>query len=137
MFGLAGIKLYIFLGLVLALVLMTSANAVLWANLGKKGAEITSLTDQLSVAKGDVARLEADAITSRGIITRQSNQLRQLESDGAAARTIAAMNMDVAQAKIAALETRNANLMEAARARPQDVRPLGPIVLDALRSLRK
>lgn len=137
MIGLSGIKLYIFLGLVLAVVVLSAADAVLWANLGKKDAEIVSLTDQLQVAKGDVTRLEGDAVTSRGIITRQGNQLRQLESDAAGARTIARMNQDVAQAKISALEVRNRKLKEAARARPEDVRQLGPVVLDALRSMRK
>ena len=135
MFGLAGLKLYVGLGLVLALVLLGAANAVLHARIATKEAEIAGLTDQLGVASADVKRWQQSAEQRQGVIDRQALTLRRLESDGAAARIIAVANTDKATQRIAALEAQLSQLKEAAHARPEDVRALGPIVRSALPSL--
>jgi chromosome segregation ATPase len=134
MFGLAGLKLYIGLGMVLALVLLGAADAVLHARIAAKEAEIAGLTDQLGLASADVKRWQQSAEQRQGVIDRQSLTLRRLESDGQAARALAAANTDKATQRIAALEAKLAHLKEAAHANPNDVRPLGPIVRNALQS---
>jgi hypothetical protein len=136
MFGLAGLKLYIGLGMLLLIVILGATSAVLWSRLDAKDAEITSLTDQREVAAADAKRWERAADQRQGVIERQASSLRRLESDGAAARMIADQQQDQAQQKIAALEVKVSKLKEAAHARPEDVRQLGPIVRDALSSLR-
>jgi hypothetical protein len=136
MLGLSGLKLYIGLGMVLAIVVLGATSAVLWSRLDAKAAEIASLSQQLAVAAGDAARWQRAAEERQGVIERQAQTLRRLESDGQAARAIAAANTAKAEQRIAALETRISHLKEAAHARPEDVRPLGPIVRDALPSLQ-
>ena len=136
MFGLTGLKLYAGLGLVLALVLLGAANAVLHARIAAKEAEIARLTDQLGVAAADTKRWRQSAEQRQGVIDRQALTLRRLESDGQAARVLAAANTDKATQRITALEATLAHLKEAAHANPNDVRPLGPIVRNALPSLR-
>jgi len=134
MFGLAGLKLYIGLGMVLLIVILGAASAVLWSRLDAKDAEIASLTDQLGVASADAKRWEKAADQRQGVIDRQAASLRRLESDGAAARAIADRQQDQAEQKIAALEVKVSKLKEAARAHPEDVRQLGPLVRGALQS---
>jgi hypothetical protein len=134
MLGLSGLKLYIGLGMVLAIVVLGSTAAVLWSRLDAKDAEITSLSQQLELAAGDAARWQRAAGERQGVIDRQAITLRRLESDGAAARAIADKQQDQAQQKIVALEARVSKLKEAAHARPEDVRKLGPLVRDALQS---
>jgi hypothetical protein len=134
MFGLAGLKLYIGLGMVLALVLLGAADAVLHARIAVKEAEIAGLTDQLGVASADVKRWQQSAEQRQGVIDRQALTLRRLESDGLSARVLAAANIDKAAQRIAALETKLTQWKEAAHARPEDVRPLGPLVRSALQS---
>ena len=135
MLGLSGLKLTIGLGLVLALVLLGAANAILHARIAAKQAEIAGLTDQLGVAAADVKRWQQSAEQRQGVIDRQALTLRRLESDGQAARVLAAANTDKATQRITALEATLAHLKEAAHAKPDDVRPLGPIVRSALPSL--
>ena len=134
--GLYGIKLYVFLGMVLTIVVLGATSAVLWSRLDAKNATITSLTEQRDLAADDAARWQTAAEQRQGVIDRQAVTLRRLESDGTAARAIADQQQDRAQQKIAALEARISTLKEAAHARPEDVRQLGPIVRDALGSLQ-
>jgi hypothetical protein len=134
MFGPTNLKLAIAGGMLLAIVVLGATSAVLWSRLDAKDAEITSLAQQLSIAAADAVRWQDAAAERQGVIDRQALQLRRLESDGAAARAIADRNADQAQQKIAALEARLSKLKEAAHARPQDVRQLGPLVRDALQS---
>jgi len=134
MFGLTGLKLYAALGLVLALVLLGAANAVLHARIAAKEAEIAGLTDQLGVAAADAKRWQQSAEQRQGVIDRQALTLRRLESDGQAARAVAAANIDKAAQRVAALEAKLTQWKEAAHARPDDVRPLGPLVRSALQS---
>jgi len=134
MFGLSGLRLYIGLGLVLAVVVLGATSAVLWSRLGAKDAEIASLGQQRDMASGDAARWAQAADQRQGVIDRQAASLRRMESDGAAARAIADRQQDQAQQEIAALEARVSQWKEAAHARPEDVRQLGPIVRDALQS---
>jgi len=136
MLGLSGLKLYIGLGMILAIVLLGATSAVLWSRIEAKDAAIVSLTQQRELAAGDAARWQRAAEERQGIIDRQALILRRLESDGQAARAIAAANADKAAQKIAALETRLSHIIEAAHAKPEDVRLLGPIVRDALPSLQ-
>ncbi len=136
MFGLSGLRLYICLGMVLAIVTLAATGAVLWSRIAAKEAAIESLTQQLSIAAEDAARWQLGAEQRQAVIDRQALTLRRLESDGQAARTIAAANADKAEQHIAALEEKISQLKENAHARPQDVRDLGPIVRDALPSLR-
>jgi hypothetical protein len=135
MFGLSGLRLYVGLGMALAIVVLGATSAVLWSRLGAKEAARISLAQQLVVAAGDAARWQDAAEQRQGVIDRQAATLRRLESDGEAARSIAQANASKAEQRIATLETRIAQLKEAAHARPDDVRLLGPIVRDALRSL--
>ena len=135
MFGLAGLKLYVGLGLLLALVLFGATNAVLHARITAKEAEIAGLTDQLGVASADAKRWQQSAEQRQGVIDRQAASLRRLEADGQAARVLAAANTNKAMQRISALEAKLTQLKEAAHARPEDVRPLGPIVRSALPSL--
>ena len=136
MFGLSGLRLYIGLGMILAIVVLAATSAVLWSRIGAKEAEIVSLTQQLDAAAADAARWQAAAEQRRGVIDRQALTLRRLESDGQAARAIAAANSDKAEQRIATLEAKISQLKEAAHARPEDVRRLGPIVRSALPSLQ-
>jgi hypothetical protein len=135
-FGLSGLRLYIGLGMILAIVVLAATSAVLWSRIGAKEAEIVSLTQQLDVAAADAARWQAAAEQRQGVIDRQALTLRRLESDGQAARAIAAANSDKAEQRIATLEAKISQLKEAAHARPEDVRRLGPIVRSALPSLQ-
>jgi len=132
--GLTNLKLAIAGGMVLLIVILGATSAVLWSRLDAKDAQITSLREQLDVAAGDARRWETAAEERQGIIDRQALTLRRLESDGQAARAIADQQHDQAQQRIAALEAKVSNLKEAAHARPEDVRGLGPIVRDALQS---
>jgi hypothetical protein len=134
LFGLSGLKLYTALGAVLLIVALGATTAVLSSRLDAKVAEIASLTALLDLARGDAARWEQAADQRQGIIDRQAASLRRMESDGAAARAIADRQQDQAQQEIAALEARVSQWKEAANARPEDVRQLGPIVRDALQS---
>lgn len=134
MFGLSSLKLTVGLGMVLAIVVLGATSAVLWSRLDAKAAEIASLSQQLSVAAGDAARWQRAAEQRQGVIDAQALTLRRLESDGQAARAIAQANADKADQRIAALEARITKLKEAAYARPEDVRLLGPLVRDALQS---
>jgi len=136
MFGLSGLRLYIGLGMVLALVVLGATSAVLRSRIAAKEAAIVSLTQQLGVAAGDAQRWQIAAEQRQGVIDRQALILRRLESDGQAARAIAAGNAGKAEQRIAALEARISQLKETAHARPEDVRLLGPVVRDALSSLR-
>lgn len=130
------LRLYIALGMILAIVLLGATAAVLWSRLAAKDATIESLSQQLSVAAGDAARWRQAAEQRQGVIERQALTLRRLESDGQAARAIAEANAGKAEQRIAALEAKISQLKEAADARPEDVRLLGPIVRDALPGLR-
>jgi hypothetical protein len=121
--------------MVLALVLLGAADAVLHARIAVKEAEIAGLTDQLGVASADVKRWQQSAEQRQGVIDRQAASLRRLEADGEAARLLATANTDKAAQRIAALEAKLTQWKEAAHARPEDVRPLGPIVRSALSSL--
>nr|ACF98026.1 sarcolemma associated protein isoform 16-like protein [uncultured bacterium 878] len=136
MLGLSGLKLYIGLGMLLALVVLGATVAVLWSRLEARDAEIASLQQQLEIAAGDAARWQKAAAERQRVIDHQALTLRRLESDGAAARAIADQQAGQARAKIAQLEVKLQTLKEAAHARPQDVRDLGPIVRTALPSLR-
>jgi hypothetical protein len=136
MLGLSGLRLYVALGAILAIVAFGAATAVLKSRLDAKEAAISSLSQQLAMAAGDAARWRLAAEQRQGVIDRQAATLRRLESDAAAARAIAEANETRAGQRIAALEARLSELKEAAHARPEDVRPLGPIVLGALPSLR-
>jgi hypothetical protein len=134
MFGLTGLKLYIGLGMVLALVLLGAADAVLHARIAVKEAEIAGLSDQLGIASADVNRWQQSAEQRQGVIDRQAASLRRLESDGLSARVLAAASIDKATQRIAALEANLTQWKEVAHARPEDVRALGPIVRSALHS---
>jgi len=136
MLGLSGLKLCISLGIILALVLLGATSAILWSRLEAKEAAITSLTQQRDLAAGDVARWQKAAEERGGIIERQAFLLRRLESDGQAARLVADAATDKAEQRIVALEAKLSKLKEAAHARPDDVRLLGPVVRDALTSLQ-
>jgi hypothetical protein len=136
MFGLSSLKLNIFLGMILAIVVLGATSAVLWSRVEAKAAKITSLTEQRDLAAADAARWQKAAEQRQGVIDRQALTLRRLESDGQAARTLAAATTDKAVQRIAALEARITKLTEAAHARPDDVRLLGPVVRDALPSLQ-
>jgi hypothetical protein len=136
MFGLSSLRLYVGLGMILAIVMLGATSAVLWSRLAAKEAAITSLTQQRDVAAADAVRWQSAAEQRQGVIDRQALTLRRLESDGQAARAIAAANAGKAEQRIAVLETRLSQMKEAAHARPEDVRLLGPIVRDALTSLR-
>ncbi|GAB2176712.1 hypothetical protein DLREEDagr8_22700 [Dongia sp. agr-C8] len=137
MFGLSSIRLYVFLGMALATVLLGATTAVLWSRLDAKEAAIASLTQQRDLAAADAARWQGAAAERAGVIERQAQSLRRLESDGQAARAIAASHADQAAQRIAVLEAKISHLKEAAHARPDDVRLLGPIVRDALPSLQQ
>jgi multidrug resistance efflux pump len=134
MFGLTNLKLAIAGGMVLLIVILGATSAVLWSRLDAKDAQITSLRQQLGMAAADAQRWETAVEGRQRIIDRQALTLRRLESDGQAARAIAAQQRDQAQQRIEALEAKVSKLKEAARARPEDVRDLGPIVRDALQS---
>lgn len=134
MLGLTNLKMAIAGGMVLLIVILGATSAVLWAQLDAKDAQITSLVQQLGMAAADAKRWETAAGARQGIIDRQALTLRRLESDGQAARAIAVQQQDQAQQRIAALEAKVSKLKEAAHARPEDVRDLGPIVRDALQS---
>jgi hypothetical protein len=129
-----GLRLYIGLGMILAIVVLGSSSAILWSRLSAKEAAIVSLTRQCALAAGDARRWQSAAQERQRVIDRQALALRRLESDGQAARTIAEAHAEKTAARIAALETRIAQLKEAAHARPEDVRELGPLVRDALQS---
>jgi hypothetical protein len=129
-----GLRLYIGLGMILAIVVLGASSAILWSRLAAKEAAIVSLTQQRALAAGDARRWQNAAQERQRIIDRQALALRRLESDGQAARTIAEANAEKTAARIAALETRIAQLKEAAHERPEDVRELGPLVRDALQS---
>jgi hypothetical protein len=133
--GLSGIRLYVALALVLAVVALAAADAVLWSRIEAKAAEVASLTQQRDLAAGDATRWQDAAAQRQGVIDRQAATLRRMESDGVAARAIADSNADQARQKTALLEAQISKLKEAAHARPEDVRELGPIVRDALSSL--
>ncbi len=132
--GLSGLRLYVGLGMVLAMVVLGATVAVLWSRLDAKAAAIGSLTEQRDLAAGDAARWQQAATERQAVIDRQALALRRLESDGAAARRIAEATTAQAAQRIATLESRISQLKEAAHARPEDVRPLGPVVRDALRA---
>lgn len=132
--GLAGLKLYIGFGMLLLIMALGATAAVLWSRLDAKEAEIASLARQLEVASADARRWEAASTQRQVLIDRQALALRRLESDGAAARELADRQQEQARTKIAMLEERLSKLKEAAHARPDDVRELGPIVRDALQS---
>jgi hypothetical protein len=136
MLGLSGLRLYIGLGMILAIVVLAATSAILWSRLDAKEAAIVSLRQQRDLAAGDAARWQTAAAERQAIIDRQALVLRRLESDGQAARAIAAASTAKAEQRIAALESRISKLKEAANARPDDVRSLGPIVRDALPSLQ-
>jgi hypothetical protein len=136
MFGLSGLRLYIGLGMILAIVLLGAGNMVLRSRIAAKQAAIESLTQQRDVAAGDATRWQEAAAERQAIIDRQALALHRLESDGQSARALAAANSDKAAQRIVALEAQLSKLKEAAHARPQDVRDLGPIVRDALSSLQ-
>lgn len=128
-------RLYIGIGLVLAIVVLGATCLVLRAQIAAQDSEIVSLTEQRAMAAGDAARWQAAALERQAIVDRQALALRRLESDGQAARALAAATADHAAQAIAALETRLSQIKEAAHAKPEDVRALGPIVRDALRGL--
>jgi hypothetical protein len=136
MLGFSGLKLYIALGMVAAIIVLGATSAVLWSRLDAKDAEITSLGQQLELAAGDAARWQDAAAQKQGVVDRQALELRRLQSDGAAARAIADQVEGQRLAKIDALETQVQKLKEKAHERPEDVRLLGPIVRDALPSLQ-
>jgi hypothetical protein len=136
MFGLSSLKLTVFLGMIAAIVVLGATSAVLWSRIEAKEAEIVSLTGQRDLAAADADRWLHAAEQRQGIIDRQALTLRRLESDGQAARAIAAATTDKAASRIAALEATILKLKEAAHARPDDVRLLGPVVRDALPSLQ-
>jgi hypothetical protein len=134
MFG--GLRLYVALGMILAIVVLGATNAVLWSRLAAKEAAIESLSQQVSVSAADAERWQGAAEERQGVIDRQAATLRRLESDGQAARAIAVANLAKAEQRIATLEAKISKLKETAHARPEDVRLLGPIVRDALPSLQ-
>lgn len=136
MFGLSGLRLYVGLAMVSAIVVFAAACAVLWSRLDAKQAAITSLTQQRDLAAADAARWQTATVERQAIIDRQALTLRRLESDGQAARAIAEANSAQAAQRIATLESTLAQWKEAAHAKPEDVRLLGPIVRDALPGLR-
>jgi hypothetical protein len=136
MFGLSGLKLAIGLGMIFALILLGATSAILWSRLEAKEAAITSLAQQRDLAAGDAVRWQRAAEERQSVIDRQAVSLRRLESDGQAARTIADATADKAKQRIVALEASISKLKEAAHARPDDVRLLGPVVRDALTSLQ-
>ena len=136
MFGLSTLRTWVFFGMVLAIVVLASADAVLWANLGGKDARIASLEDQKKLAAGDVVRWQTSANQNLEVVRRQAEQLRRLESDGAAARTIAEQNRTKAKQRLDKLEAQVSTMKEKAREHPDQVRALGPIVRDALPGLR-
>src|SRR5690242_1942534 len=90
MLGLSGLKLYVGLGMVLALVLLSATSAVLWSRIEAKEATIVSVAQQRDLAAGDAARWRQAAEQRQGIIDRQALTLRRLENDGQSARAIAA-----------------------------------------------
>lgn len=137
MFGFSSLRLYIGLGMILAIVMLGAASAALWSRIAAKQAAIESLTQQLDLATGDATRWQSAAEQRQGVIDRQALTLRRLESDGQAAGAIAEANSDKAEQRIAALEAKISQLKEAAHARPDDVRRLGPIVRSALPSLQQ
>ena len=137
MFGFSSLRLYFGLGMILAIVMLGAASAVLWSRIAAKQAVIESLTQQLDLATGDVTRWKSAAAERQGVIDRQALTLRRLESDGQAARAIAESNVAKGEQRIAALEAKISQLKEAAHARPDDVRRLGPIVRSALPSLQQ
>ncbi len=130
------IRLYIAGGLVLVIVLLGATCLVLRARIAAQDSEIVSLTEQRQMATADATRWQDAALQRQAIVDRQALALRRLESDGQAARSLAVANADQTARKIAALETRLSQIKEAAHAKPEDVRALGPIVRDALRGLR-
>jgi hypothetical protein len=136
MFGLSGLRLYVGLAMVFAIVLLGAANAILRSRLEAKEAAIVSLTEQRDLAAADALRWRQGAEQRQGVIDRQALTLRRLENDGQAARVIAAAAADQSAQRIATLEAKLSKLKEAAHARPEDVRLLGPVVRDALASLQ-
>jgi|1185.fasta_scaffold1072091_1 hypothetical protein len=134
MFGLFGLRLYIGLGMILAIVGLAATSAVLWSRIAAKQAAIESLSQQRDVAAADAGRWQDAATARQAVVDRQALALRRLESDGQAARVIAAANASQAELRIASLEAKLSKLKEAAHARPDDVQRLGPIVRDALQS---
>lgn len=134
--GLSGLKLYIALGMALAIVLLLAANIVLVSRIQVKDAQLTSKTEQLELAAGDVTRWEGKATELRGIKERQAAEIRRLESDAAAAAAIGAAKLEASRRRLASLESQNDDLRRKARDHPEDVRDLGPIVRGALPSLR-
>jgi len=136
MFGFSGLRLYVTLGMLLAIIMLGATVAVLWSRVDAKQAAVTSLTQQRDLAAADAARWQGAAEQRQGVIDRQAQSLRRLESDGQAARAIADANAGQAEQRIASLEAQISKLKEAAHARPEDVRDLGPIVRDALGGLR-
>jgi hypothetical protein len=136
MFGLSSLKLTIFLGMIAAIILLGATSAVLCSRIDAKEAEILSLTGQRDLATTDAARWQRAAEQRQGIIDRQASTLRRLESDGQAARAVAAATTEKAERRIAGLEATISKLKEAAHAKPDEVRLLGPVVRDALPSLQ-
>lgn len=134
--GLSGLKLYIAIGLVLAIVLLLATNAVLVSRIQLKDAELESKSQQLQAAAGDVARLQAWGNSNVQTVRRQADRLRQLESDGAAAAAIGADQLQREQNRNAGLQAEIDKLRRKARENPEDVRDLGPITRGALPALR-
>lgn len=137
MFGLSTVRLTVFFGLVLAVVVLASADAVLWSHLGAKDSKIEDLGNQLKVAAGDVVRWETAANQDQQVIRRQAEQIRRLESDGAAAAVIAAHQLADSTRRQARLQTQLDDVRRQAHDHPEDVRDLGPIVRGALGGLRR
>jgi len=96
--------------------------------------ETTSAKHDLGIAQSDVTRWTAHSSEQDAEIASLNKQLAQRVADAAAADQAAQANADAQAAAVANLQIQLKRLKEQAHAHPDQVRPLGPIVLDVLRS---
>jgi uncharacterized protein (DUF3084 family) len=113
-------------------------GAAIWvqsARLEAAQAQARSLEQRLQAATVDAARWQAASGARDDVIRDQATQLERLKADAALAQRVADETEAARQQQMADLNQQIVQWKARAHAHPDQVRPLGPIVVDVLGSL--
>ncbi|HVJ31689.1 MAG TPA: hypothetical protein VND94_01125 [Terriglobia bacterium] len=121
-----------------ALALTTTIGVLKWklhtaeAELAQSASDLKIADHDLDIAQQDVTRWTLHSAGQDAEIASLNRQLAQHIADAARADRVAQANADAQAAAVATLQSQIQKMKEQARAHPDQVRPLGPIVLDVL-----
>lgn len=120
-----------------AVLLLGGALWVQSARLGAAKTEIKTLTERADTLHQDVDRWQKSAGSMQRVIDDQAAELTQHRADAVKAQAIADATAESQAQEISSLTNQIQSMKERARVHPDQVRPLGPIVLDVLASMQR